>query len=116
MAKRIAIVEDEPALALLIGYNLEKSGYRTKNYASSEVFLNQLASNEFNLIIINVQLSDVHGLKLCEEIRNRGVSTPILFLTTSLNEENCSCVEEMTFVNKPFSIKALLNQIKIMLK
>lgn len=115
MSKRIAIVEDEHAHALLVEYNLEKLGYKTEHFTSGKEFLDQLIFNEFNLIIINVQLSDVDGLKLCKKIRNREVTTPILFLTTSLHEEDCSCVEEMTFVNKPFSIKDLLNQIQNML-
>ncbi|WP_154658026.1 response regulator [Fictibacillus gelatini] len=82
---------------------------------TGEEFLKHNNPNEFGLIIINVQLGDVDGLKLCETIRNKGIDVPILFLTTSFNQEQCSCVDAMDILNKPFSLKDLLSKVEQML-
>lgn len=93
--KTIGVVEDEPSHAILLRYNLERIGYNVEHFETGEEYLKHNNPNEFGLIIINVQLGDVDGLKLCETIRNKGIDVPILFLTTSFNQEQCSCVDAM---------------------
>ncbi len=113
--KIIAIVEDEPNHATLLRYNLERIGYDVEHFETGEEFLRHNNSNAFKLIIINVQLGDVDGLKLCETIRNRGIDVPILFLTTSFAQEQCSCVYAMDILNKPFSLKDFFSKVQQML-
>ncbi|MGN8768005.1 response regulator transcription factor [Paenibacillus barengoltzii] len=111
MRKRIALVEDEPSHAILIRYNLEQRGYQIDHYSSGNNFFKKIHSNP-GLIIISVQLSDVDGLKLCEEIRKKGIATPILFLTTSLKDESCSCIDNVDYLRKPFSIPDLIQKVQ----
>jgi DNA-binding response OmpR family regulator len=110
--KRIAIVEDEPSHATLLKFNLERIGYNVEHFDVGEEFLNHPNPNSFNLVIISVQLGDIDGLKLCETIRDKGINIPILFLTTSINHEQCSCVHAMDILNKPFSLKELFNKVQ----
>jgi DNA-binding response OmpR family regulator len=110
----IAIIEDEPLHALLLEYNLKRLGYQIKQYDSGRAFLEE-GSQEFQLIIINVQLDEVNGLQICEDIRRKGVSIPILFLSTSIEADICACIENIDFLKKPFKVKDLINKVNRMI-
>lgn len=108
---KIALVEDEPSHALLISYNLESRGRKVSLFESGEQFLAS-QYDQFDLIIINVNLLDVDGLQLCSEMRNRGIETPILFVTTSPSLKDCLCTDNvLEYLVKPFAIKDLINKV-----
>jgi two-component system alkaline phosphatase synthesis response regulator PhoP len=99
-------------MRILIRYNLNLQGYETIHYQSGETFLQHRIPENTGLLIISVQLSDVDGTKLCELIRNQGIHTPILFLTTSWEEEQCDCIENLAVLKKPFSVSDLVNKTR----
>jgi DNA-binding response OmpR family regulator len=67
------------------------------------------------LIIISVQLDDIDGLQICERLRNEGIPTPILFLSTNANQENCSCISNIAILIKPFSLDTLFSKVEKLL-
>jgi DNA-binding response OmpR family regulator len=114
--RRIAIVEDEPSHALLLSYNLQQKGYITEQYQAEGNFIPSIRSKSIHLIIISVQLDDSDGLHLCEKIRLLGINIPILFLTTSMSQESCSCISPIDILNKPFSLADLFERVNRLLK
>ncbi len=83
MVRRIAIVEDEPALAHNYKDALEREGYRIDVYADRPTAEAAFATRLPDLAIIDIQLGDEvkGGLELCRGLRAASNTLPIMFLT-----------------------------------
>jgi two-component system phosphate regulon response regulator PhoB len=111
--KQIAIIEDEMNHAKLIGFNLEKKGYKTEHFSKIEDFIRLDYAISFDLILISAQLYE-DGLQLCHKVKENDISIPILLLTTSVIDNTC-CVDGVEYLFKPFNIKELLDKVKELL-
>ncbi|WP_062494127.1 response regulator [Cohnella laeviribosi] len=100
----------------MLRYNLEQRGYRIDCFENGQLFLKHVHDVEYDLMIISVQLWGENGLGLCQTIRQKGILTPILFVTTSIKEEDCSCVKNIQFLRKPFSLPELFRKVEEMVK
>lgn len=108
---KILIVEDD----LEIQTNLKKF-LKIKGYEVEQAFNAKEAINRLNvdLIIIDINLPDMNGIVLCQNIRQHSL-VPIIFLTALTNEE--TIVEALNsggddYVKKPFHMKELLARIE----
>jgi len=83
MSRRIAIVEDDPALRSNYTEALRKHGFEVAAFAGREEALGALRARLPDLAIIDIGLgSDVDGgFALCRELRALSASLPIIFLT-----------------------------------
>ena len=88
MARRIALVEDEPAIRANYTDALGKYGYDVTAYADRASALRAFAEQLPELAIIDVGLGeDVEGgFELCRELRARAPQLPIIFLTARDSE------------------------------
>jgi two-component system alkaline phosphatase synthesis response regulator PhoP len=78
---RVLLVEDEAGLRLTLCDRLASEGYAVETAADGEAGLAQAASGAFDLIVLDVMLPRLNGFDVCREVRQRGVTTPILMLT-----------------------------------
>jgi signal transduction histidine kinase len=120
MQEKILIVEDEPDVAELIRYNLEKETYRTVVAYSGAEALKAAEVHAPDLVLLDIMLPDLSGWDVCRILRDspKSHSIPILMLTALSSEE--ARVKGLTlgaddFVTKPFSIKELLLRIRKMI-
>jgi len=120
MPETILIVEDEPDVAEMIRYNLEKESYRTIVAHSGAEALKAAELHGPDLVLLDIMLPDLSGWEVCRILRDgdRSCSTPILMLTALSSEE--ARIKGLSlgaddFVTKPFSIKELLLRIRKML-
>jgi two-component system alkaline phosphatase synthesis response regulator PhoP len=81
MTARILIVEDAPALRLVLTHRLASAGYRVDTARDGESGLHRATSERFDLIVFDVALPGRNGFDVCRRLRQGGVETPILFLT-----------------------------------
>lgn len=79
--RRLLVVEDERHLAEGIADNLEADGYRVDLAVDGTTGYERLLAGDYDLAILDVMLPDLDGFSICELARERGVSTPVLFLT-----------------------------------
>ena len=70
-APRVLIVEDEAALALLIGYNLEAEGYVVESVARGDEAELRLAESAPDLLILDWMVPGVSGIEICRRLRAR---------------------------------------------
>lgn len=83
MARRIVIVEDEPAIRDNYATALKRQGYDIQGYADRPAALKGMASRLPDLVIVDIGLGDEQegGFDLCRELRARSAALPIIFLT-----------------------------------
>ena len=88
MGRRIAIVEDEPAIRDNYTAAFEREGYIVDTYAARQPALDAFAARLPDLVVIDVNLGDdiEGGFELCRELRSRSEDLPIIFLTARDSE------------------------------
>ena len=77
----VLLVEDHNDLAASIGDYLESSGFAMDFAADGAIALNLLDENPYDVIILDLMLPKIDGIRVCERLRERGDGTPILMLT-----------------------------------
>ncbi len=122
MAKTsILIVEDDRSLARVLEYNLTNAGYETHLSADGQNALNTARLKLPNLIVLDLMIPVVDGLEVCRQLRaaEETREIPILMLTAK-GEESDQLVGFSLgaddYVVKPFSVKILLERIKVLLR
>ncbi len=78
---RVLLIEDEAGLRLTLSDRLASEGYVVESASDGETGLRQASSGAFDLIVLDVMLPRMNGFDVCREVRQRGVTTPILMLT-----------------------------------
>lgn len=121
MSKKILIVDDEEDILMLVSYNLNKEGFNVKTAASGEEALKIATSEDFDLIILDLMLPNINGLKVCEKLKlnTETKSIPIVMLTAKSEESDIVKGLEIgadDYITKPFSPKVLSARIKALLR
>ncbi len=88
MAKRIAIVEDEPAIRDNYAAAFRREGYTVDDYEARQPALDAFEARLPDLVVIDINLKDdvEGGFELCRELRARAADLPIIFLTARDSE------------------------------
>ena len=77
---RILVVEDEKRIADFLCRGLEGAGYAV-DAAPTGAALECIHATDYDLVILDLMLPDMDGLKVLEKIRNRKVGPPVLILS-----------------------------------
>jgi DNA-binding response OmpR family regulator len=115
----IVIIEDEEDILELIEYHLQKEGYDTMGFLSTENVEQFLEEENPALMIIDRNLPRVEGSEFVEYLRESGYTIPVIFLTA---KDNHSDLEEGferggdDYITKPFNPKELILRIKALLR
>jgi DNA-binding response OmpR family regulator len=78
---RILVVEDEPVAASVLAKGLREHSYAVDIASVGAAALEQVGSNDYDLILLDILLPRVNGLDVCARLRTDGITTPILMLT-----------------------------------
>jgi DNA-binding response OmpR family regulator len=119
--RRILLVEDDPALAMGLVDALEFEGLtvvHTKTGAEAQQ-LHARPGARFHCVILDVMLPDTNGYRLCEQMRERDETVPILMLTARSQEADKIRGLDAgadDYVTKPFSIGELVARIRAVLR
>ena len=78
---RILLIEDDKPTRSLIRRSLTARGHSVQEADRAATGDDLARSEEFDVLVIDIQLPDGDGLDICRRLRHDGVSVPILFLT-----------------------------------
>ena len=118
MNAMIVIVEDEEDLLELLEYNLEKEGFDTIGFLSTKTVEQVLEEESIDLLIMDRNLPGVEGSEFIAQLRQKGVQTPVIYLSAKDRESD---IEEVflrggdDYITKPFNMKELILRIKAVL-
>jgi len=117
----VLVVEDEEDIRELVSYNLLKEGYQVAGVASGEDALAAVESKTPDLILLDIMLPGLDGLRVCRKLKEnpRFQSIPIIMLTAKGEEPDIVAGLNMgadDYVTKPFSPKVLLARIQAVLR
>jgi two-component system alkaline phosphatase synthesis response regulator PhoP len=116
MSKKILIIDDSPTLRKLLNFYLEKKGYQVKLANNGEVGLKAINTEEFHLIILDMNMPVMSGLEVLEILKKReDFSIPILILSSDKEEESKAvgiAFGASYYMTKPFKPEEVVARIE----
>lgn len=113
----VLVIEDDADIREGVRILLESEGYYVKEAENGEIGLRDL-SESTSLVILDIMMPGMSGLRVCEEIRKRSY-VPILFLTAKAQESD-KLLGLMAggddYLTKPFSYAELLGRVKAQIR
>ncbi|MBI4225558.1 response regulator transcription factor [Candidatus Roizmanbacteria bacterium] len=116
---RILIIEDEYRLSNVVKKGLVEEGFAVDQAFDGEEGIYLAESESYDLIILDLMLPKVDGLKVCRELRNKKLKMPILILTAkSKIEDKVKGLESGAddYLVKPFAFAELKARIQALIR
>ncbi|MDO4911693.1 MAG: response regulator transcription factor [Corynebacterium sp.] len=115
---RVLVVEDEESLALPLAFLLKKQGYSVDIAPDGPTALELFHSTNPDIILLDVMLPGMSGLKVCREIRKES-SVPVIMVTAKDSEVDKISGFELgvdDYVTKPYSARELMARMNAVLR
>ncbi|MFG6687212.1 response regulator transcription factor [Mariniflexile sp. HNIBRBA6329] len=118
---KILLVDDEPDILEIVGYNLTSEGYQVITAENGSEGVKKAKKELPNLIILDVMMPEMDGIEACELIRKHPdlQNTLVVFLTA--RGEDYSQVAGFDagaddYITKPIKPKVLVSKVKALLR
>ncbi len=115
---KILLVEDDSEIVARLTEFLNSEGFSIKNAMGQKDALAMLAEEAFDLVLLDISLSDGNGFAVCKAIK-ADYGLPVIFLTASDDEYNTVTGFELgadDYISKPFRPRELVSRIKNILR
>ena len=116
---KILIIEDEDSILMALSDDLELEGYEVSTAKDGLSGLSKAKEQRYDLIILDIMLPQINGFEVCKQLRQAGITTPILILTAKSQEIDKVVGLEIgadDYVTKPFSPRELIARVKAILR
>lgn len=118
---RILVVDDEPDILELVGYNLTKEGFEVELAKDGADAFEKITKNRYDLLILDLMLPLMSGLDICKAMKRdmKLEKIPIIMLTAKADEVDRVIGLELgadDYVTKPFSPRELIARVKAVLR
>jgi len=119
--KSVVIIEDEPFIIEALTFLLENEGLDVRSISDGAKAIDFIVKSKPNLVILDIMLPNVSGMKILEDIRkmNEISHLPVLMLTAKGQKKDRRAAEEdgvSKFMKKPFDNQELIEHVKLMIK
>ena len=119
MSGRILIVEDDDAIATGLALNLKLAGRATSIARDGEQALDQIAAEDFALVLLDINLPRRNGFEVLSALRATDNLVPVIVISARQGEfdkVNALRLGADDYVTKPFALAELLARIEAVLR
>jgi DNA-binding response OmpR family regulator len=116
---RILLVEDEPAAAQMVAKGLREQTYAVDLAGDGEAALYQASINDYDLILLDINLPGKDGLEVCRELRASGSIVPVLMLTArDAIQDRVAGLDTGAddYLTKPYAFHELLARVRAVMR
>ena len=116
---RILLVEDDAVIASSLSKGLREAAYAVDVATDGDAALSEAAINPYDAIVLDVMLPKRDGFAVCRELRQRGLTTPVLMLTArDAVRDRITGLDTGAddYLTKPFEFGELLARLRALLR
>lgn len=116
--EKILVIDDDSEILKLIRNVLGMKNYEVEVRSEVTLPINVTDFQGFDLIMLDIMLTNITGLEICQAIRD-SITTPIIFVSAKDSEDdivNGLGLGGDDYITKPFSIKQLVAKVEAHLK
>jgi len=118
---KILLVDDEPDIIEIVGYNLKNVGYQVFTANNGKEAILQAEKHQPHLIILDVMMPVMDGIETCETLRNNPKFTETIITFLTARGEDYSQFAGFNagaddYITKPIKPKLLVSKVKALLR
>ena len=116
---RALLVEDDATIADFVARGLREAGFAVDHVSDGEAGLTNASRHAYDVAIVDLMLPKRDGLSLIEELRKRGVSTPVLILSARRSVDDRVHGLQAggdDYLTKPFAFAELLARVHALVR
>ncbi|WP_111706999.1 response regulator transcription factor [Lutibacter citreus] len=118
---KILLVDDEPDILEIVGYNLKIEGYKIFTAKNGLEAVESAKKHNPHLIILDIMMPEMDGIEACEKIRaTKGLENVLITFFTARGEDYSQMagfdVGADDYITKPIKPKVLVSKIKALLR
>lgn len=118
---KILLVDDEPDILEIVGYNLIQEGYQVVTAANGVEAIERAKKELPQLIIMDVMMPEMDGMEACEKIRKIPELSHVIITFLTARSEDYSQVAGFDvgaddYISKPIKPKLLVSKVKALLR
>jgi len=119
MAGKILIVDDEESIRLSLTEALKGGGHEIITAADGEEALKKIKEGQPDLMLLDMKMPKMGGIEVLQKIRDFNREMKVIVVTAHGDMQTallCGRVGVRTFIEKPFDLKQLMEEIKAALE
>ncbi|MBC3757007.1 response regulator transcription factor [Hyunsoonleella sp. SJ7] len=118
---KILLVDDEPDILEIVGYNLSNEGYQVITAENGVEAVKKAKKEQPQLIILDVMMPEMDGIEACEQIRKNPDLKDVVITFLTARGEDYSQVAGFDagaddYITKPIKPKVLVSKVKALLR
>ncbi len=118
---KILLVDDEPDILEIVGYNLSHEGYQVFTASNGKEAIQVARKEQPQLIIMDVMMPEMDGMEACEHIRKIPELKDIIIAFLTARSDDYSQVAGLEagaddYITKPIKPKILVSKVKALLR
>ncbi|WP_340064480.1 response regulator transcription factor [Ascidiimonas aurantiaca] len=118
---KILLVDDEPDILEIVGYNLTSEGYQVSTAKNGMEAVAKAKRERPHLIIMDVMMPEMDGIEACEQIRKTSELKEVIITFLTARGEDYSQVAGFEagaddYITKPIKPKVLVSKVKALLR
>jgi len=110
----VFVVDDDEAVRRALSRSLSLRGYSVASFDSAESFLESYHGEQSGCLVLDMRMPGMSGLELQQELSQRNVILPIIFVTGHGENQQAERAKEngaIDFLEKPYPVEQLFERI-----
>ncbi|MDA9111247.1 response regulator transcription factor [Flavicella sp.] len=118
---KILLVDDEPDILEIVGYNLKNEGYEIHTAENGKKAVEKAVKHKPHLILLDIMMPEMDGIEACEKIRSTpGLENTLISFLTARGEDYSQVAGFEAgaddYITKPVKPKILVSKVKSLLR